>query len=224
MAIAEWKYPFPSRTRKSSALTPMVLQRCGRVGSRQALFFCPPRASRAMPGPFDRAVRHVLSLPWVCALRCGPLRMEPFVGLRALRFVRSCEAVHAALSPHSLLALHRSMLRRNSILHASSSSLGASSPHHSQCIRGRSVASVASVVVVASVVSVTFVPSVASVVHARCPLLERTSKCGQFFVRFSQKNKNADNFMSASSEKPKMQTFRWFECAPKCRSDVGEKF
>ena len=143
MAIAEWKYPFPSRTRKSSALTPMVLQRCGRVGSRQALFF------------------------------------SPFVGLRALRFVRSCEAVHAALSPHS-------------ILHASSSSLGASSPHHSQCIRGRSVASVASVVVVASVVSVTFVPSVASVVHARCPLLERISKCGQSFVRFSQKNKNAD--------------------------------
>ena len=39
MAIAEWKYPFPSRTRKSSALTPMVLQRCGRVGSRQAFFF-----------------------------------------------------------------------------------------------------------------------------------------------------------------------------------------
>ena len=142
VAIAEWKYPFPSRTRKSSALTPMVLQRCGRVGSRQALFL-------------------------------------PFVGLRALRFVRSCESVHAALSPHS-------------ILHASSSSLGASFPHHSQCIRGRSVASVASVVVVASVVSVTFVPSVASVVHAHCPLLERISKCGQSFVRFSPKNKNAD--------------------------------
>ena len=52
----------------------MVLQRCGRVGSRQALFL-------------------------------------PFVGLRALRFVRSCEAVHAALSPLRLLALHRSMLR-----------------------------------------------------------------------------------------------------------------
>lgn len=178
MAIAEWKYPFPSRTRKSSALTPMVLQRCGRVGSRQALFFL------------------------------------PFVGLRALRFLRPCEAVHAALSPHSLLALHPASLegtsshharmasspysasctehcRRfgsspciaacfgwNSILHASSSSLGASSPHHSQCIRGRSVASVASVVVVASVVSVTFVPSVASVVHACCPLFPKKQKCG----------------------------------------------
>ena len=47
MAIAEWKYPFPSRTRKSSALTPMVLRRRGRVGSRQALFFCPPRIMRA---------------------------------------------------------------------------------------------------------------------------------------------------------------------------------
>ena len=37
--MAEWKYPFPSRTRKSSALTPMVLHSCGRVGSRQVLFF-----------------------------------------------------------------------------------------------------------------------------------------------------------------------------------------
>ena len=38
VTIAEWKYPFPSRTRKSSALTPMVLQQCGRVGSRQVFF------------------------------------------------------------------------------------------------------------------------------------------------------------------------------------------
>lgn len=134
VAIAEWKYPFPSRTRKSSALTPMVLQRCGRVGSRQALFFRPSSA-------------------------CGRFASSPCIA--------AC-------------------FGWNSILHASSSSLGASSPHHSQCIRGRSVASVA------SVVSVTFVPSVASVVHAHCPLLERISKCGQFFVRFSPKNKNAD--------------------------------
>ena len=39
VAIAEWKYPFPSRTRKSSALTPMVLHSCGRVGSRQVFFY-----------------------------------------------------------------------------------------------------------------------------------------------------------------------------------------
>ena len=56
VAIAEWKYPFPSRTRKSSALTPMVLQRCGRVGSRQALFFRPPPS-------FIRIPRRASSLP-----------------------------------------------------------------------------------------------------------------------------------------------------------------
>lgn len=156
MAIAEWKYPFPSRTRKSSALTPMVLQRCGRVGSRQALFFRPSSAC----GRFASSIR---AKP--CTQHCRRFGSSPCIA--------AC-------------------FGWNSILHASSSSIGASSPHHSQCIRGRSVASVASVVVVASVVSVTFVPSVASVVHARCPLLEKTSKCGQFFVRFSPKNKNAD--------------------------------
>lgn len=156
MAIAEWKYPFPSRTRKSSALTPMVLQRCGRVGSRQALFFALRRPAGAMASsPYSAS----------CTEHCRRFGSSPCIA--------AC-------------------FGWNSILHASSSSLGASSPHHSQCIRGRSVASVASVVVVASVVSVTFVPSVASVVHARCPLLERISKCGQFFVRFSLKNKNAD--------------------------------
>lgn len=153
MAIAEWKYPFPSRTRKSSALTPMVLQRCGRVGSRQALFFRPSSAC----GRFASSVR---AKP--CTQRCP---RTP-----SLRCIAAC-------------------FGWNSILHASSSSIEA---HHAQCIRGRSVASVASIVVVASVVSVTFVPSVASVVHARCPLLEKNSKCGQSFVRFSPKNKNAD--------------------------------
>ena len=156
MAIAEWKYPFPSRTRKSSALTPMVLRKRGRVGSRQALFF-------ALRRPAGASLRR-------------PLR-------------RRAPSTAAASASSPCIA---ACFGWNSILHASSSSIGASSPRHSQCIRGRSVASVASVVVVASVVSVTFVPSVASVVHARCPLLERISKCGQSFVRFSPKNKNAD--------------------------------
>ena len=153
MAIAEWKYPFPSRTRKSSALTPMVLQRCGRVGSRQALFFRPSSAC-------GRSASSVRAKP--CTEHCRRFGSSPCIA--------AC-------------------FGWNSILHASSSSIEA---HHAQCIRGRSVASVASVVVVASVVSVTFVPSVASVVHAHCPLLGRISKCGQSFVRFSPKNKNAD--------------------------------
>ena len=138
---------------------------------------------RLHPRPIDQIV--CLVPYWLMARDVRSVAAKPFflpfVGLRALRFVRSCEAVHAALSLHSLL-------------HASSSSLGASSPHHSQCIRGRSAASVASVVVVASVVSVTFVPSVASVLFVvlHCPLLEKNSNCGQSFVRFSPKNKNAD--------------------------------
>ena len=56
--MAEWKYPFPSRTRKSSALTPMVLQFCGRVGSRQVLFFCFLRNLWSELRQFTRAVQH----------------------------------------------------------------------------------------------------------------------------------------------------------------------
>lgn len=178
MAIAEWKYPFPSRTRKSSALTPMVLRKRGRVGSRQALFFALRRPAGASLRPFvrSRARSTVSALP-PCAASRIPWSILP--ASCAHGFVALFGVVHRALPPSSLLPLDKA-------------SFGGTSLHHAQCIRGRSVASVASVVVVASVVSVTFVPSVASVVHARCPLLERTSKCGQFFVRFSPKNKNAD--------------------------------
>jgi hypothetical protein len=38
VAIAEVTYPFPSRTRKSSPLAPMVLLRSGRVGSCRTFF------------------------------------------------------------------------------------------------------------------------------------------------------------------------------------------
>ena len=43
VTIAEWKYPFPSRTRKSSTLAPMILLNCGKVGSRQVFFYFPAR-------------------------------------------------------------------------------------------------------------------------------------------------------------------------------------
>ena len=66
VAIAEWKYPFPSRTRKSSALTPMVLHSCGRVGSRQ-VFFLSFRMHAAISfvaalGPYTKVLSLVCSL------------------------------------------------------------------------------------------------------------------------------------------------------------------
>ena len=39
VAIVEGQYPFPSRTRKSSPLTPMILLFSGKVGSCRAFFY-----------------------------------------------------------------------------------------------------------------------------------------------------------------------------------------
>lgn len=79
MAIAEWKYPFPSRTRKSSALTPMVLQRCGRVGSRQALFFAlrRPAGASLRPSVRSRARSTVPALPPCAASQHASEELHP---------------------------------------------------------------------------------------------------------------------------------------------------
>ena len=41
VVLERWQYPFPSRTRKSSSLTPMILLQSGKVGSCQAFLWKP---------------------------------------------------------------------------------------------------------------------------------------------------------------------------------------
>ena len=115
MAIAEWKYPFPSRTRKSSALTPMVLQRCGRVGSRQALFFALRRPAGASLRPFVRSRARstvpalhpscILVIPW--SILPSPFAMHPWpfrsicgvrsgCSIRSVRHVRPIRCIRRA--------------------------------------------------------------------------------------------------------------------------------
>lgn len=195
MAIAEWKYPFPSRTRKSSALTPMALRKRGRVGSRQALFFAllAPRAPCRAPsiGPY------VMYCPSLGSAPCAAVRFGWSPSSACGRFASSVRAKpctqHCLRTP-SLRSIPHPLKEPPRIMRGGHVLDGFHSLHAHPALNvlERTVRVFPMTFRSRFVASVTFVPSVASVVHAHCPLLERISKCGQLFVRFSPKNKNAD--------------------------------
>ena len=93
VTIAEWKYPFPSRTRKSSTLAPMILLYCGKVGSRQVFFLFSGTLCGRLRRHCARGMQKALPL----AYSSHPPRL-PYRKIDSRLFCRCARAVPVVLS------------------------------------------------------------------------------------------------------------------------------